>query len=154
MKMNELKVSRNKPRHRKGIGIAAGQGKTAGKGTKGQKARTGHGKREGFEGGQTPIMMRLPKLRGFKSHRTPPEVIFSDELNALKGTVSNTHVFEAGLVSGPFVSVRVLGRGEVTSKVDVHLQGMSSSAKSSVIKAGGTFKKVDRPKRLSTKVEN
>ena len=67
MKYNELSPVAGKSRKRVGRGIAAGQGKTAGRGTKGQGARTGSSKRPGFEGGQNPLMQRLPKLAGFKS---------------------------------------------------------------------------------------
>jgi large subunit ribosomal protein L15 len=74
MKYNELILDRNKSKRRVGRGISAGQGKTAGRGTKGQGARKSGGVRPGFEGGQMPLYMRVPKLRGFKSKRTAAEV--------------------------------------------------------------------------------
>src|SRR5262245_3413345 len=100
MKYNELTISKNKSGKRVGRGIAAGQGKTAGRGTKGQMARTGSHKRPGFEGGQNPLMQRLPKLPGFKSKRERAEVVYSGQLEAFGGkTVDSTVLAEAGLIS-------------------------------------------------------
>ena len=73
MKFNELQTQRAKTGKRVGRGIAAGQGKTAGRGTKGQMSRTGSKKKPGFEGGQSPLMIRLPKLHGFRSMKTKAE---------------------------------------------------------------------------------
>ena len=86
MKFNELELTSNRSSRRVGRGIAAGQGKTAGRGTKGQKARTGNGRRPGFEGGQNPLVQRLPKLPGFRSNRTKPENINTTQLNKLNIT--------------------------------------------------------------------
>jgi len=69
MKYNELNISKDKNARRVGRGISAGRGKTAGRGTKGQKARAGSRRKPGFEGGQNPLMNRIPKLRGFKQFR-------------------------------------------------------------------------------------
>jgi len=77
MKYHELKLNKNKKGNRVGRGIAAGQGKTAGRGTKGQGSRTGSSAKPGFAGGSNPLMQKLPKLPGFKSHRTPPEVVYT-----------------------------------------------------------------------------
>ena len=77
MKYNELIVKKNKSSNRVGRGIAAGQGKTAGRGTKGQKSRTGSSKKPGFEGGSNPLIQRLPKLRGFHSHKVQPTEIYT-----------------------------------------------------------------------------
>lgn len=145
MKINELTVVKNKRHRRVGQGIAAGQGKTAGKGTKGQKARTGHGKREGFEGGQTPLMMRLPKLRGFRSHRPKAQVVYTSSLNDQTGKVSNASLFEAGVITDAYAICKLVFRGEVTKKLDIELQGASVQAVAAIQKAGGTFKKIDRP---------
>ena len=82
MKYNELQVNANTRPSRKGRGISAGQGKTAGRGTKGQKARTGHRKMPaGFMGGQRAIMQAIPKLKGFKSLHSKAEVVYTDVLN-------------------------------------------------------------------------
>ena len=117
MKYNDLKVEKNTRPSRKGRGISAGQGKTAGRGTKGQKARTGHSKMPlGFMGGQRAIMQAVPKLKGFKSFHPKAEVIYTDRLNDLKGKVDNYTLAEASLISSPFVKVKVITRGELTAK--------------------------------------
>ncbi len=147
MKYNELDISSNKSSTRVGRGIAAGKGKTAGRGTKGQNARKSGGVRPGFEGGQNPLMQRLPKLRGFRSIRVPAEVIYTGQLNDLKGNVDNFSLAEAGLTSSPYVKVKVIVGGELKTKVDVKLQGASSEAINAIKKAGGKFDTVERPSR-------
>ena len=151
MKYNELQATSHKSRKRVGRGIAAGQGKTAGRGTKGQGARTGSSKRPGFEGGQNPLMQRLPKLHGFKSHKVRAENVFTDQLDKAGATVTNESLAKAGLISGPYVRVKLLKRGDVTKKVAVELQAASETAIEAVQKAGGSFKVVARPLRPATK---
>src|ERR1035437_9241214 len=103
MKYHELKTSTPKPSKRVGRGISAGQGKTAGRGTKGQGARTGKKLNAMFQGGSRPLAQAIPKARGFKSLRTEAQVVYLDHLNAFKGkTVDNFTLYEAGLVSTPF----------------------------------------------------
>lgn len=151
MKYHELKVSKQRPAKRVGRGISAGQGKTAGRGTKGQGSRKSPGK-AGFEGGQTPLTMRLPKLRGFKSHRPKTENIYTGQLDTLKGAITNQSLFEAGLVSSAFGRVKLVVDGDVKSKHDIKLQGITAKALEMVKKAGGSFEKVDRqarPKKLN-----
>lgn len=148
MKYHELQTNKNKPAKRVGRGIAAGQGKTAGRGTKGQMARTGSTKRPGFEGGQNPLMQRLPKLHGFRSLKPKAEEIFTGQLDQFGGKTVDTFVLaEAGLVSNPFVSAKLLVKGEVTKKVTVKLQGASAAAITAVQKAGGSFEKIGRAAR-------
>ena len=143
MKYNDLVVEKNTRPSRKGRGISAGQGKTAGRGTKGQKARTGHMKMPaGFMGGQRAIMQAVPKLKGFKSFHAKAEVVYTDRLNELSGKVDNYKLAEASLVSSPFVKVKVITRGELTSKIDLETQFASKSAIEAIKKAGGSFKKV------------
>ncbi|MDB5166789.1 MAG: ribosomal protein [Candidatus Saccharibacteria bacterium] len=150
MKFNELDVKKNKQITRVGRGIAAGKGKTAGRGTKGQGARTGKKLRPGFEGGQTPLMQRLPKLRGFRSHHIKPEEVYTGQLEDLKGKNVDTAVLaEAGLISSPFVKVKLLVRGELTKAVTVNLPAASAQAIAAVESAGGSFNaasQVGRPK--------
>ncbi len=142
MKYHELATNTTKSAKRVGRGIAAGQGKTAGRGTKGQMSRTGAKKRPGFEGGQNPLMQRLPKLRGFKSKKIPAEIVYTGDLDKLTAKVIDTVVLaEAGLISGAFVRVKLLDKGEVTKKHDVKLQAASEGAITAVQKAGGTFEK-------------
>lgn len=153
MKFNELNLQKNKSAKRVGRGIAAGQGKTAGRGTKGQMSRTGSSKRPGFEGGQNPLMQRLPKLPGFKSHKTQAENVYTGQLDAIKGAVTAATLAEAGLVSSPYVRVKLIVKGDVTKKVDVKLQAASAAAIAAVQKAGGTFEKVAVAARPKTRVE-
>lgn len=143
MKYNQLDVTANRDRRRVGRGISAGQGKTAGRGTKGQNAR-GSGTRPGFEGGQNPLMQRLPKLRGFRSIRPKAETIYTGQLDELGATVDNFVLAKAGLVSSPYVKVKLILKGEVTKKVVVKLQAASENAVATVQKAGGSFQAVPR----------
>ena len=148
MKYNELAVNKNTRPSRKGRGISAGQGKTAGRGTKGQKARTGHRKMPaGFMGGQRAIMQAIPKLKGFKSIHAKAEVVYTDRLNELTGEVDNFKLAEAGLISSPFNKVKVILRGEVTAKINLTTQFASKTAVEAIKKAGGSFKKVAVPAR-------
>ncbi|MBR3132322.1 50S ribosomal protein L15 [Candidatus Saccharibacteria bacterium] len=143
MKYNDLVVEKNARPTRKGRGISAGQGKTAGRGTKGQKARAGHHKMPaGFMGGQRAIMQAVPKLKGFKSFHAKAEVVYTDRLNGLSGKVDNYKLAEKSLISSPFVKVKVISRGELTAKVDLETQFISKSALEAIKKAGGSFKKV------------
>lgn len=155
MKYNDLKLTSHKNAKRVGRGIAAGGGKTAGRGTKGQNARTGGGVRPGFEGGQTPLMQRLPKLRGFRSIRTAPETVYTSELEQFSGkTVDSQVLAEAGLISSPYVAVKLIVNGDLTKKVTVKLPGASASAIAIVQKAGGSFtvtERVGRPGKAGSK---
>ena len=151
MKYNDLQVEKNTRPSRKGRGIAAGQGKTAGRGTKGQKSRTGHSKMPaGFMGGQRALMQAVPKLKGFKSIHPKAEVVYTDRLNELSGKIDNYKLAEAQMISSPFVKVKIITRGEITKKIDLETQFASKSAVEAIKKAGGSFKKVailQRPKQ-------
>ena len=152
MKYHELQVDASKNKKRVGRGISAGQGKTAGRGTKGQGARTGKKLRAMFQGGSGPLVQRTPKARGFKSLRTPAQVVYLDHLNAFKGkTVDNFTLFEAGLIATPFHTVKIIARGELTEKVTLNVQAASKSVQEAVVKAGGVFNKTETPLRKSTK---
>lgn len=152
MKFNELNVARKKSVKRVGRGIAAGQGKTAGRGTKGQGARTGSKARPGFSGGQNPLMLQLPKLPGFRSHRTPMENVYTGQLNNLPGKNVTVEILaNAGLVSNPYVSVKLLSKGEVTKALNVELQSASAKAAEAIENAGGNFKSVPRTGRPAKK---
>lgn len=151
MKYNELIVAKQKSLKRVGRGIAAGQGKTAGRGTKGQNSRTGSSRKPGFEGGQNPLMQRLPKLRGFTSHKTPMENIYTGQLDAVKGkTIGNAELAAAGLVSSAFVSVKLIVKGDVTTAKTVSLQGASAQAIAAVESAGGSVAIVARNPQIKT----
>jgi large subunit ribosomal protein L15 len=150
MKFNELNTKASKSKRRVGRGISAGRGKTAGRGTKGQGSRTGSSARPGFEGGQNPLMQRLPKLRGFKSHKVKMENVFTDDLSNLGATVDNQTIADAKLVSSPYVSVKVLKRGDVSKKLTVKLQAISATALESLESAGGSFESTPRQGRPQT----
>jgi len=148
MKYNELEVSKNQSVKRVGRGISGGQGKTAGRGTKGQKSRTGHHKLPaGFMGGQRAIMQAIPKLKGFKSLHDKAQVIYTDNLNELKGKVDNFVLADANLIANPYAKVKVITRGELSAKIELETQFASKSAIEAIKKAGGSFKKVTVPAR-------
>lgn len=152
MKYNDLQVSANKNKKRVGRGIAAGQGKTAGRGTKGQNARTGKKLRAMFQGGQRPLAQAVPKARGFKSLRTPAQVVYLDHLNVFDGkTVDNALLFTEGYIATPFHTVKVIARGELKAKVDLKVQAASASVVKAIEKSGGSFEKVPTPLRKSAK---
>ena len=152
MKYNDLEVTKNTRPSRKGRGIAAGQGKTAGRGTKGQKSRAGHHKMPaGFMGGLRALMQAVPKLKGFKSIHPKAEVVYTDRLNELSGKVDNYKLAEAQMISSPFVKVKIITRGEITKKIDLETQFASKTAIEALKKAGGSFKKVAVLQRPKTK---
>ena len=154
MKYNELTLTKQKKKSQVGRGISAGRGKTAGRGTKGQGSRKSSLK-YGFEGGQIPLYMRLPKLRGFKSHRYQPEEAYTGQLEQIKkATIDNAALFQAGFVSSPYTKVKLVVRGELTSKKEVKLQSASLKAIEIIEKAGGSFTPTaqqPRPKKKSEK---
>jgi len=152
MKYNELSVIANKKIKRVGRGIAAGQGKTAGRGTKGQKARTGKKLNATFQGGSRSLVTATPKGSGFKSLRTPAQIVYLDHLNAFKGkTADHFTLFEAGYINTPYHAVKVIARGELTVPVTLHVSGASASVKAAVVAAGGTFAKTAVPLKKSEK---
>ena len=131
--------SRQSDDFRRGRGHGSGNGKTAGKGHKGQKARSG-APRPGFEGGQMPLYRRLPK-RGFKNRNTKEIVgINVDALNRFEdGTeVTIVTLVESGLVSNPKDGVKILGNGELTKKLTVKADAFSEGAKAKIEALGGT----------------
>lgn len=151
MKINQLDTTRPKSANRVGRGIAAGRGKTAGRGTKGQRSRAGSGRKPGFEGGQNPLMRRMPKLPGFKSFATRPEVVYTGQLEQFANKkVTNQTLADAGLTSNPFVTVKVVVKGELTKKVQVELQGATAGAKNAIDAVGGSFTKTPRQPRPVT----
>lgn len=150
-KYNELQVNSHKNRKRVGRGISAGGGKTAGRGTKGQNARTGKKLRSMFQGGQNGIASAIPKARGFKSLRVPAQVVYLDRLNDLKGDVDSFALYEAGLIMTPFYTVKVISRGDFSAKITLKTQGASKSAVAAIEKAGGKFEKVATPLQKSSK---
>jgi large subunit ribosomal protein L15 len=141
MKLENLTAApgSNREVKRIGRGHGSGNGKTAGKGHKGQKARAGHGMRPGFEGGQMPLQRRIPK-RGFNN-------IFADDITAINverlnafdngAVVDAAALVKAGVVSKIVDGVKILGRGELTKKLTVKANAFSESAKQKIEAAGG-----------------
>ncbi|PIZ63714.1 50S ribosomal protein L15 [Candidatus Saccharibacteria bacterium CG_4_10_14_0_2_um_filter_52_9] len=155
MKFHESKTTKKKQAKRVGRGIAAGQGKTAGRGTKGQGARTGSSAKPGFAGGSNPLMQKLPKLPGFRSHRTPAENVYTGQLEQFANkTVDATVLAEAGLISNAYVRVKLISKGELTKKVTVKLPSGSAGAIAAVQSAGGTFEKTDHLSRPKTSAKH
>jgi large subunit ribosomal protein L15 len=139
MKYNELILTRQKDAKRAGRGISAGRGKTAGRGTKGQGSRKSP-VRFGFEGGQNPLYARLPKLRGFKSYRMGSETVYTSQLDTFTvAKIDNKALFEAGLITSAHTPVKLLFKGNISVKKDVHLQSASANAVKAIEKAGGSF---------------
>ncbi len=141
MKIHELSPAPGsvKDVKRIGRGHGSGNGKTAGKGHKGQKARSGHGMRPGFEGGQMPLQRRVPK-RGFNNiFATRYATINVSDLEAFdNGAVVDTEALKAkGLVKKTYDGVKVLGNGTLTKSVTVNAAAFSESAKSKIEAAGG-----------------
>ena len=170
MKLHDLRPPEgaHKPRTRVGRGIAAGQGKTAGRGTKGQKARAGGSIPPWFEGGQTPLHMRIPKLRGFKNRfKVEYEVVNVGAIGALaeqgafqtesagpkgskaKGatqiTINQDILRAVGLVRTLDKPLKVLGAGEVSSPLFVVADAFSASARTKIEAAGGTVNVLEVP---------
>ncbi len=141
MKLNELSPAPGsvKKSFRVGRGNGSGAGKTAGKGHKGQKARSGGGVRPGFEGGQMPLQRRIPK-RGFVNiFATRYEAINVDQLNRFEdgSVVDEAAIVGAGLVKNTRDGIKILGRGELTKKLTVKVAAFSEGAKSKIEAAGG-----------------
>ena len=141
MNLSELKPaegSKQSNEFRRGRGHGSGNGKTAGKGHKGQKARSG-APRPGFEGGQLPLYRRLPK-RGFTNINSKNIIgIGVDRLNAFEdgAEVTVAALVEKGIVSNPKDGVKILGNGELTKKLDVKVNAYSASAAEKIQAAGG-----------------
>lgn len=131
-----------KNRKRVGRGNGSGHGSTAGRGDKGQNSRSGGGKGPGFEGGQNPLHMRMPKLGGFKNRsRIEYAVVNVGRLEELYGsgdTVDVDSLFDKGVIKAKTVPVKVLGDGELTKALTVRIDKVSAPARAKVEAAGGT----------------
>ncbi len=153
MKIHELPLKSHKAKKRLGRGIGSGQGKTAGRGTKGQNARTGGGVRIGFEGGQTQLAQRLPKARGFKSKNpTTYQVVNVGDLARYKaGSVDGAKLAADGLVKKANGLIKLLSVGEVSAAYTVKVTAASQAAIKKIEQAGGkvvldTAKQIAAPK--------
>jgi large subunit ribosomal protein L15 len=143
MKLHELQPPEgaNKKRKRVGRGTASGHGKTAGRGTKGQNARTGGGVRPYFEGGQLPLVRRLPHKRGFTNiFKVQYSIVNLDRLAEFSpgSTVDPEALAKAGIIKSANEPVKILGRGELTCALTVAAHKFSASARQKIEAAGGT----------------
>ena len=142
MKLHELKPAEGsrKVRNRVGRGIGSGNGKTSGRGHKGQNSRSGGGVRPGFEGGQNPLFRRIPK-RGFTNiNRKEYAIVNLDALNRFEdgAEVTPALLLETGIVSNERSGIKILGHGTVNVKLTVKAHKFSASAKEAIENAGGT----------------
>ena len=143
MQLNDLRPAEGSRKNRKriGRGNSSGHGTTAGRGTKGQLSRSGGGKGKGFEGGQQPLAMRLPKLPGFTNHSrveyAPVNVSRLEEVFEAGETVDTESLVAKGVIKHAFIPVKVLGDGELTKALTVKVDKVSASAKVKIEAAGG-----------------
>ena len=147
MKLHDLKpaVGATTAPKRLGRGTGSGLGKTSGKGHKGAKARSGGGKRPGFEGGQMPLTMRLPK-RGFTNKwRVEYATVNVERLNIFEdgATVTPVELVESGILKNVQDGIRILGNGELTKKLTVRANGFTKSAEEKITAAGGQIEKIE-----------
>ena len=140
MRQNELAPppgARHKKR-RIGRGLGSGQGRTAGKGTKGQKARSGYSRRPGFEGGQLPLIKRLPEKRGFTNiFRTEYAIVKVGSLNRFEGEVTPQRLVEERLVKSLKKPIKILGDGELEKPLIVKVDKFTQTARRKIEAAGG-----------------
>ena len=155
MSLSNLKAPKgaNRKKTRVGRGQGSGLGKTAGRGGKGQKARSGNMHFEGFEGGQMPLQRRLPKF-GFKNFfRREYEEIKVGDLEGLQGTVDPAALKQAGLVRGNRDGVVVLAGGELKSAVSLKVHRVTAGARAAIVKAGGTVELIPPPVTMHQKAK-
>nr|WP_276932049.1 50S ribosomal protein L15 [Globicatella sulfidifaciens] len=143
MQLHTLKpvAGSRKERNRVGRGQGSGNGKTAGRGQKGQKQRSGGGVRLGFEGGQQPLFRRLPK-RGFTNiNRKEYAIVNVETLNRFEDgtTVTPALLIESGIIKNELSGVKILGEGQLERKLTVHAAKFSKSAEQAIIAAGGSI---------------
>ena len=143
MQLNDLRPAAGSTKNRKriGRGNSSGHGTYAGRGLNGQLSRSGGGKGKGFEGGQQPLAMRLPKLPGFTNHSrveyAPVNVSRLDALFADGDVVDGASLVEKGVIKAEFIPVKVLGDGELTKSLTVRVDKVSASAIAKIEAAGG-----------------
>jgi large subunit ribosomal protein L15 len=150
MKLHDVRPNpgAHKPPRRLGRGHGSGRGKTAGRGTKGQKSRAGGGIPAWFEGGQTPLHVRTPKLHGFKNRfRVEYAAVNLSKLaDAAKGTLITPDVLEHdGLVRDTSLPIKILGTGDAPAGVTIHAHAFSRSAREKLDAAGSTYQQISWP---------
>ncbi len=155
MTLSKLKAPKgaNRAKTRVGRGQASGLGKTAGRGGKGQKARSGNMHFEGFEGGQMPLQRRLPKFGFINVHRRELEEVQVTDLEGLSGVVDPAALKAAGLVRGNRDGVVVLGNGELKGAVTLQVHRVTAGARAAVEKAGGKVELIPAPVTMHEKAK-
>ena len=155
MSLSNLKAPKgaSRPKTRVGRGQASGLGKTAGRGGKGQKARSGNMHFEGFEGGQMPLQRRLPKFGFNNIHRRELEEVQVTDLETLSGTVDPAALKAAGLVRGTRDGVVVLGKGELKAAITVKVNRVTAGARAAIEKAGGKVELIPAPLTMHQKAK-
>lgn len=139
MKIHQIESVKKVNKKRVGRGISAGQGKTAGRGTKGQKSRSGGNIKPGFEGGQTKLVQRLPKVRGFRSiNNKKYQIVNLDSLEKIKSSKINAKILkDNGLIKDDLALVKILGNGKINKKLSLEVDKISASALAQIEKSGG-----------------
>jgi large subunit ribosomal protein L15 len=155
MSLSQLKAPKgaNRERKRVGRGQASGLGKTAGRGGKGQKARSGNMHFEGFEGGQMPLQRRLPKFGFHNIFRRELEEVKVGDLQGLSGVVDPAALKSAGLVRGNRDGVVVLAGGELSSALTVKVHRVTAGARAAIEKAGGSVELIPAPQTMHQKAK-
>ena len=155
MSLNRLKAPKgaHRPKKRVGRGQASGLGKTAGRGGKGQKARSGNLRFEGFEGGQMPLQRRLPKFGFNNVFRREFEEVKVGDLQGLSGVLDPAALKAAGLVRGNLDGVVVLAGGELQGAVTVKVHRVTAGARAAIEKAGGTVELIPAPVTMHQKAK-
>ncbi len=155
MSLSNLKAPKgaNRVKKRVGRGQASGLGKTAGRGGKGQKARSGNMHFEGFEGGQMPLQRRLPKFGFNNIHRRELEEVQVTDLEGLSGVVDPAALKQAGLVRGNRDGVVVLGNGALKGAVTVKVHRITAGARAAIEKAGGKVDLIPAPVTVHEKAK-
>jgi len=154
IKLHNLPGTGQKTRRRVGRGTGSGAGKTSGRGTKGQKARSGGGVRPQFEGGHTPLYRLLPKKRGFNSRFDKAATVNVDELDKhFKNgdVITIKKLVSANLVHANVPTYKVLGEGEIKKKLTIYADQASKQAIEKIEKAGGSIKLTKHEKKVTTK---
>lgn len=145
---------RNKAKRRVGRGNGSGAGTYSGRGMKGQSARSGGKRKSGFEGGQMSYIKRMPKLKGFKNpNRVEFQVVNVGDLNDFNNNdeVNIVSLYEKNLICKKDRPVKILGKGELTKKLNIKADRVSSSAQEKITKAGGKFEELLKIKETSPK---
>ena len=147
MKLNELQIPKKvtaKSTKRRGRGPATGQGCTAGRGQNGQNSRSGGHVRRGFEGGQMPLIRRLPKRGFFNIFRTSYEIVNLSDITGrgLEGDITPDVLKTSGLIKNSNLRVKILGTGELEKAITIRAHAFSKSAREKIEKAGGTIEEI------------